>query len=115
MSKLPERVYYALAAIGLVLTWSFNIQFFAGGGSIAPGSFLPSAFANPLTTSITLDVYWAALVFSVWVVASKGEPFAPPPWLYIVLCFAVALAFAFPLYLGRRQQLRRMTLEGPAT
>jgi hypothetical protein len=108
MSKLAERTYFTFAVIGLLLTGYFNIQFFAGGGSVAPGSFFPSVFANPLTTSITLDVYWSALVFSVWVVAEKNHPLAPAPWVYVVLCFAVGLAFALPLYLGRRQQLRRM-------
>jgi 4-hydroxybenzoate polyprenyltransferase len=102
-----ERLYYVLAAAGFVLTWYFNIQFFRSGGSVAPDSFFPSAFANPLTTAITLDVYWSALVFSVWVIAEGNEPTAPRPWVYVVLCFAVGLAFALPLYLGRRQQLRR--------
>ena len=109
MSKLPERAYFVLALVGLALTWYFNIAFFSGGGSIAPDSFLPSAFANPLTTSITLDVYWSALVFSIWAVAERSQPLAPSPWVYIVLCFAVGLAFAFPLYLGRRAQLRRVS------
>jgi hypothetical protein len=60
MTKLLERTYFALAVFGLLLIWYFNIRFFASGGTLAPGSFVPSAFANPLTTSITLDVYWAA-------------------------------------------------------
>lgn len=107
MSKLPERLFFTAAVIGLVLTWYFNFQFFAGGGSVAPESFLGSAFANPLTTAITLDVYWCALVFSAWIVMEKREPSAPRPWGYVLLCFAVGLAFALPLYLGRRLQLRR--------
>ena len=97
--------YYALAAVGLLATWYFNLQFFREGGSIAPTSFLGSAFANPLTTAITVDVYWSALVFSIWAIASRHQRGAPKPWLYIVLCFGVALAFAFPLYLGRRHHL----------
>lgn len=107
MSKFSERVFFALALIGLGLTWYFNLLFFSGGGSIAPDSFLPSAFANPLTTSITLDVYWSALVFSIWIVAERNEPRVPRPWIYVVLCFGIGLAFALPLYLGRRAQLRR--------
>jgi Terpene cyclase DEP1 len=107
LSKLHERAYFGLALVGLLLTWYFNIRFFAGGGSMAPGSFFASAFANPLTTAITLDVYWSALVFSAWAVAERAEPFAPSPWAYVVLCFAVGLAFALPLYLGRRRQLTR--------
>jgi len=111
MSKLREHAYFALAGVGLLLTWYFNIQFFASGGGIAPGAFFPSAFANPLTTAITLDVYWSALVFSVWAVAERNEPFAPRPWIYVVLCFAVGLACALPLYLGSRQRRKRVASE----
>ncbi|UUX94229.1 DUF2834 domain-containing protein [Aquabacterium sp. J223] len=107
MPKLLERAYFILAIVGLLFTWYFNIQFFLGGGNVAPSSFFSSAFANPLTTAITLDVYCSALVFSVWAIADQKESFAPRPWIYVLLCFAVGLAFAFPLYLGRRRQLRR--------
>jgi hypothetical protein len=102
-----EHLYFSLAALGLIATWYFNLQYFAGGGSIAPGPFFASALANALTTAITIDVYWAALVFSIWAVAERREAASPVAWPYIALCFAVGLAFAFPLYLGRRQQLAR--------
>jgi uncharacterized membrane protein len=99
-------LYYALAVVGLATTWYFNWQFFAGGGSVAPGSFFRAALANPLSTAITIDVYWTALVFSVWVVLERVHAGSPRPWLFIILCFGIGLAFAFPLYLGRRSQLR---------
>ena len=105
MLNRPAMLYYAFAAIGLVATWYFNIKYFSAGGSAAPGPFFATAFANPLTTAITIDVYWAALVFWFWAVADRAHPGSPRPWLYIGLCFAVGLAFAFPLYLGRRAQL----------
>jgi len=109
-----EHLYFGLAALGLVATWYFNLQYFAGGGSVAPGPFFSSALANPLTTAITVDVYWAALVFSVWVLTERRRASSPVAWLYIALCFAVGLAFAFPLYLGRRQQLARRLVTGYA-
>jgi hypothetical protein len=99
-------LYYALAVVGLVATWYFNWQFFAGGGSVAPDSFFPAALANPLSTAITIDIYLSGLVFSVWAISERGHANSPRPWLYIILCFGVGLAFAFPLYLGRRAQLR---------
>jgi hypothetical protein len=105
MHNRIATMYYLLAAIGLVATWYFNIQYFLGGGSVAPGVFFGSAFANPLTTAITVDVYWAALVFSVWAVLERHRPGSPNPWVYIALTFAVGLAFSLPLYLGRRSQL----------
>lgn len=109
MNRRIETVYYALAAGGLVATWYFNLRYFADGGSVAPGPFFASAFANALTSAITVDVYWAALVFSVWALAQRRDPHAPRTWPYVVLCFTVGLAFAFPLYLARRERaLRRI-------
>ena len=99
-------LYYTLAVVGLVATWYFNLQYFAGGGSVAPGPFFAAALANPLTTAFTIDVYWAALVFSVWITVERIHVGSPRPWLYIIFCFGVGLAFALPLYLGRRAQLR---------
>lgn len=99
----PPGAYHVLAVIGLVVTWYFNIQFFAAGGSVAPESFFGAALANPLTASITLDVYWAAIVFSIWVVRERHRSGVRRPWLYVAACFLLGLA-AFPLYLGRRAQ-----------
>jgi hypothetical protein len=99
-------IYYMLTIIGLAATWYFNLQFFAGGGSVAPDSFFPAALANPLSTAITIDIYLSGLVFSIWAVLERTHTGSPQPWLYIILCFGIGLAFAFPLYLGRRAQLR---------
>ncbi|MBX7228471.1 MAG: DUF2834 domain-containing protein [Burkholderiaceae bacterium] len=86
-------------------TWYFNIAYFAGGGSVAPSVFFQSAFANPLTTSITLDVYLAGLVFSVWVFAAAKRVGIKWPALYILLCFFVALTVAFPIFLAVRERI----------
>lgn len=107
MSRTREYLYFSLAVVGLILTWYFNLRFFAEGGSLAADSFFPSALANPLTTAITLDVYWSALVFSIWAVLRRAEPAVPRPWVYVALCFAVGLAFALPLYLARSERLQR--------
>ena len=114
MQNRTAIMYYVLATVGLVATWYFNVQFFLGGGSVAPSSFFGSAFANALTTAITVDIYWAALVFSVWVVLERSRSSSPRPLLYILLCFGVGLAFAFPLYLARRCQLLAQLEHGVA-
>ena len=54
----------ALAVIGLVLPWRYNLAYFAAGGSVLPEVFFRDAFANALTSAITLDVYLSALAFS---------------------------------------------------
>ena len=58
MRQRTAALYYLLAIAGLVITWRYNLQYFAEGGSVAPGPFFASAFANALTTAIKLDVYW---------------------------------------------------------
>lgn len=90
----------ALALVGLALPWWFNLRYLSGGGSLAPGAFFGAAFANPLTTAITLDVYLAAVAFSIGV-ARDGEA-GPRRWWAIPLTFGVGLSFALPLYLWWR-------------
>ncbi len=91
----------ALAAIGLVLPWIWNIRWFLDGGSVAPQVFWPAAMANALTTAITLDVYLAAASFSVWVLWERR---VRRPLLLVLACFGLGLAFALPLYLALRRE-----------
>jgi Terpene cyclase DEP1 len=97
-------VFFLLAAVGLVAPWIFNAQYFLSGGSVLPGAFFGAAFANSLTTAITLDVYIAAIVFSVWVFVESKRVRVARSWLYVVLTFFVGLSFALPLYLGMRER-----------
>ena len=100
--SLIVKLYFLIAIFALFVTWYFNIQFFMQGGSILPASFFGAAFANAISTSITLDVYIAAIVFSIWVVSESKRLGLKRSWIYIVVCFAVALAVALPLFLGVR-------------
>lgn len=96
---------WALAAVGLVVPWIFHLQFFATGGSVRPGVFWPAAFANLLTTAITLDVYLAALAFALWVAADRDM--GRWRWALIAACFGLGLSFALPVYLARRMAGRQ--------
>lgn len=98
-ASLLQRVLYGLSGVGLLLPWGLNLRYFGQGGSVMPSVFWGDAFANLLTTSITVDVYLAALTFSVWVV-QEGR--VRRPWLYVWMCFGLGLSFALPLYLARR-------------
>lgn len=97
-------VFYALALLGFVTTWYYNGLYLLNGGGLGPNEFFGAALANHLTTAITIDVYVAALVFSVWVVVDAKRAMVKWPWLYVVLCFAVGLAISFPLYLANRER-----------
>ena len=90
----------ALAIAGLVLPWWFNLRYLSGGGSLAPGAFFGAAFANPLTTAITLDVYLSALAFSLAVALDRTA--GARRWWALPLTFFVGLSFAAPAYLWWR-------------
>lgn len=89
-----------LALIGLALPWWFNLRYLSGGGSLAPGAFFGAAFANPLTTAMTLDVYLAAVAFCI-AVARDSEAGARR-WWALPLTFGVGLSLSLPLYLWWR-------------
>ena len=89
-----------LALVGLVLPWWYNVRYLSGGGSLAPGAFFGAAFANPLSTAITLDVYLAAVAFCIGV--AKDADAGPRRWWAVPLTFGVGLSFALPLYLWWR-------------
>ena len=93
-----------LALVGLVLPWWFNGRYLWGGGSLAPDAFFGAAFANPLTTAITLDVYLAAVAFCVGVGLDRDA--GARRWWALPLTFGVGLSFALPLYLWWRSAPR---------
>lgn len=101
--RAPQILLLVLAVFGLVIPWYFNIAFLLGGGSFAPEPFLAAISANMLTAGITWDVYLAAAAFSVWLLQDAPAARVRRPWLYVVLTFAVGLAFALPLYLALRE------------
>jgi hypothetical protein len=96
------RLLLALAVVGLVVPWYYNLQYFAGGGGVMPGAFFGAAFANALTTAITLDVYIAAFAFSV-AVAMDGAAGARR-WWALPATFLIGLSFALPGYLWWRMR-----------
>ena len=102
-------LYYVLTLVGFLATWYYNGQYIIHGGGLGPSEFFGAAFANFLTAAITIDVYLAALVFSVWVLSDSRRISVKWPWLYVVLCFSVGLAISFPLYLASREKALHRT------
>lgn len=98
--KHLRTLLWLLALLGLAAPWYFNALYFLSGGSVAPEIFWRDAFANALTTSITLDVYLAAVAFSVWVAADRR--LGAWRWAYVAACFGVGLSLVLPLYLAYR-------------
>jgi hypothetical protein len=104
-NRHAARLLFVLALVGLLLPWRYNLQYFAEGGSTAPDVFFRWAFANALTTAITLDVYLSAAAFSVAVVLDRAA--GRVRWWAIPATFFIGLSFALPAYLGWRLLPRR--------
>lgn len=102
--KKYVSIYSFLALIGLVFTWYFNLRYFSQGGSAMLVPFLMAATPTPLTTAITIDVYVAALVFSIWILRDAKLSQMRFAWVYVALTFTVGLCFAWPLYLHAKSQ-----------
>ena len=101
LSPRVRGLLCGLAVLGLALPWGCYVYDFSQGGSLA--LFWLKASANPVATAITLDVYLAALAFSVWVLAERRSR---RPWAWVALCFAVGLACALPWYVATRAPQR---------
>lgn len=103
-SRTVRTLLAILALVGFALPWWFNLQYFAGGGGVMPAAFFGAAFANPLTTAITLDVYLAAVAFSLGVALDGSAGIRR--WWAVPTTFLVGLSFALPAYLWWRSAPR---------
>jgi len=109
---LRQALYLALAVLGLLLTWTYNLQFmFARGGGFDLQAFISSGFANPAAASLSCDLLVACLAFLCWLPVEAHRLGMRRWWLYLVLTCTVAFAFAFPLFLFMRE---RRLASGPA-
>ena len=100
-------VFLGTSILGLVGTWAFNIASILERRDYL-GDWLNS---GPSVSSLTTDLLIAVVAGSILIVVEARRLGIRHSWLYIVLTFVVAFAFAFPLFLAVRErkleQLRR--------
>lgn len=102
--SLPRILYLVLAVAGLVLPWYYNLQYLEqSGGSFNIGDFMASAATTPAAQSLSWDLAIACIAGLSWIYFEAKRLGMRFFWLYIVLAFSVAYAFAFPLFLFMRQ------------
>ncbi len=101
-------VFLVLALTGLVLTWSQNLAYFGPGSG--PGGmmdFLKDTVVNPGARSIAFDILIVGWAASIWMVLEGRRRRMRWVWLYPVVGWSVAMAFAFPLFLAMRERSLR--------
>lgn len=117
--SIPRILYLALALAGLVMTWHYNLQFIAeSGGSFDIGAFMAAGATNAASKSLTWDLTIGCLAALLWIVYESRRIGLRHSWIFIVLAFGIAFAFAFPLYLfireGKLESLKNQHSANPA-
>lgn len=102
----PLQILYAvLTVLGLAGPMYFNIRWMQAGGSLTDiGGFFGAGFATPAASSLSTDLTVAFVVFLVWMIVEAGRIGMRNRWVYVLAGFAVAFAFAFPLFLLMRER-----------
>ncbi|WP_020592168.1 DUF2834 domain-containing protein [Kiloniella laminariae] len=103
-SKPLVFIYFTLSILGLLATWYYNFQYFSTSDSLNFGPYLKALLANSATTAVTIDIYFTAVVFSLWVLVESKRAGMKWAYIYILLCFGVGIAFSFPLFLAFREK-----------
>lgn len=112
--SLRQGVYLALAVLGLVGTWTFNLRFMAeAGGSFDALAFLRAGYANAASSSLTNDLLVGVGAFLTWSFA-EARRLAMRWWWVPLLTLGVAFAVAFPLFLFLRDRRLASGAAAPA-
>ena len=102
--SIARMIYLMLAIFGLVMTWYYNLQFMAdSGGSFDIAAFVAAGATNAAAKSLSWDLFIACIAGLTWIYFESKRMALKFFWVYIVLSFGVAFAFAFPLFLFVRQ------------
>ncbi len=103
-SQTRQWTYGILAIVGILATWYFNVRFMGEHGGFSLAVFLTEAYANPASSSIGNDLTVGVIAFLVWLFAECRRLDMSRPWVYVLLTFGIAFAFAFPLFLLMRER-----------
>jgi hypothetical protein len=102
--SIPRILYLLLALAGVVMTWYYNLQFMEeSGGSFDIAEFMAAGASNAASQSLSWDLAIACLAGLLWIFFESKRLGMRFFWVYIILAFSVAYAFAFPLFLFVRQ------------
>lgn len=99
------QLFYALSAVaGVFLTMYFNLQFINEHGGFSIVTFVTDNYVNNASASISNDLLVVVVAFLVWSFVEARRLSMSHWWLYLVLTFSIAIAFALPLFLLNRER-----------
>ena len=103
-SKKLQIIYGVCAVAGVLFTMYFNIQFMIEHGGFSVITFIAENYANNASGSISNDILIVTVIFLIWSFIEARRLSMSYWWVYAVLTFSIALAFALPLFLLNRER-----------
>ncbi len=99
-----RSLYYLLALLALVGTWTCNIRFMLEGH---PGlAFVTDNLATPANLSITLDLLALLILLFPWMVREARRYGVKYVWAYLIGSMLIAISVTFPLFLAARHRAK---------
>jgi hypothetical protein len=93
-------VYLALSIVGLIGTWSWNIQ-----AIVQARDFIGDwTMSGPAVSSLTTDLLVAAIAGSILIIVEARRLGMRAGWAYVLGGLVTAFAFTFPLFLAMRER-----------
>ncbi len=109
-----QMLYLLLALIGLIGTWYFNIKFFMTEEDSSIMNYIAQTRTTFPAKSFNIDLLICLLTFFAWYIPEAIRLKMKHWWVFIILSYGVAFAFAFPLFLFFRdrkmEKISRSTL-----
>lgn len=119
---IRQAIYAALTLIGFIWTNYYLVQFtIATKGEFTAtnllnfdlSAFIEQVWANPASSFVAVDLTIALLLVITFIV-SEGRRLKLRLWgIYIVLMFAISLAFGFALFMFVRERKLAETASDP--
>ncbi|MEZ5003099.1 MAG: DUF2834 domain-containing protein [Chitinophagales bacterium] len=99
-----QIIYLLLAAAGLVGTWYFNIKFFTTADDPSLLNYIAQTRTTFPAKSFNIDLLICLLTFFAWYIPEAIKLKMKNWWVFIILSYGIAFAFAFPLFLFFRER-----------
>jgi len=103
-TNLRSTIFLVTAIVGVMVTWYFNIQFMIETGGFSAVGFIGACYVNSASTSISNDLLVAVFTFLFWSYSEAKRLGMKNWWVYVVLTFGIAVAFAFPFFMFMREK-----------
>ena len=99
-------VYLGFSFLGLATTMTYNwLAIRELGWAFTPAAFVRSGFeGSPILGSLASDFWVGSAASVIWMAVEGVRTGMRRVWLYLVLTFLVAWAFALPLFLFARER-----------